>query len=74
MCLLAVGSRYSCDARPADVFFILDSSNSIWRPDFETQLNFVNDVIDFFPLGDEFIHVGVITFSSLPFVNFNLDE
>ena len=66
--------EYTCSSRPADVLFVLDSSNSIWGPDFNTQLQFVSDVIEFFPIGDEFIHVGVITYGTRPRVHFNLDS
>ncbi len=33
-----------CGGKPADVVFLLDTSNSIWRPDFVRQLNFVKEV------------------------------
>jgi hypothetical protein len=49
------------------VYFVLDSSSSIWRIDFEeSMLGFVRDVIDLFDVGSDRTRVGVITFSDAP--------
>ena len=71
---LRIVSEYACDSRPADVAFVLDSSNSIWLPDFRKQLQFVSDVIDFFPISPDMIRVSVVTFSSYPSVHFNFNR
>ncbi|XP_046373560.2 cartilage matrix protein-like isoform X1 [Haliotis rufescens] len=52
-----------CGGKPADVYFIVDSSSSIWRPDFDKQLDFIKEVIGQFDLGQGSTRVGVITFS-----------
>lgn len=71
VCTLTVAQRqtlsdveYYCGNKPADVLFILDVSNSIWGPDFQKQLVFVNDVIRMFEIADNVTRVGVTTFSS----------
>lgn len=62
-----------CGGKPSDVVFALDTSNSIWRPDFRRQLTFVKDVIDLFPIGADDMRVGVVTFSDYTQPWFNLD-
>ena len=52
-----------CTTKRADVYFIVDSSDAVWRPDFARQLAFVRDVIDKFHLGAERTRVGVIALS-----------
>jgi hypothetical protein len=39
-----------CDGKDADIYFVLDASNSIWPEDFKQQLSFVNNVIDIFKM------------------------
>ncbi|KAH3890751.1 hypothetical protein DPMN_014839 [Dreissena polymorpha] len=56
--------EYFCGNKPADVVFMLDSSNSIWGPDFQRQLTFVNDVIGMFEIAENVTRVAVSTFSS----------
>ncbi|XP_046581539.1 cartilage matrix protein-like [Haliotis rubra] len=62
-----------CEGKPAELFFLLDTSSSIWQPDFRTQLDFVSDVVDLFDIGPNNTRVGVATFSSLYYPQFGLD-
>ena len=63
----------ACINRPADVYFVLDSSSSIWVNDFEvSMLGFVRDVIDIFDVGSSRTRVGIITFSDNPRTVFGL--
>ncbi|XP_046581489.1 cartilage matrix protein-like [Haliotis rubra] len=62
-----------CGGKPAELFFLLDTSSSIWQPDFRTQLDFVSDVVDLFDIGPNNTRVGVATFSSLYYPQFGLD-
>ena len=63
----------ACINRPADVYFVLDSSSSIWVNDFEdVMLGFVRDVIDFYDVGSDRTRVGIITFSDSPRTVFGL--
>lgn len=63
----------ACINRPAEVYFVLDSSSSIWRVDFEeSMLGFVRDVIDIFDVGRDRTRVGVITFSDAAMTVFGL--
>ena len=39
-----------CEADPADVVFVIDSSNSVWPPDYKTMLYFIQQVISVFPV------------------------
>ncbi|WAR02588.1 COLA1-like protein [Mya arenaria] len=56
--------EYYCGNKPADVVFLLDTSNSIWGPDFTRQLAFVNNVISMFKIASNVTRVGITTFSS----------
>ena len=61
-----------CGNKPADVAFLLDSSNSIWGPDFRRQLNFVEDVVSMFQIGENTTRVGLVTFNDHVNLQFNL--
>ncbi|XP_046378047.2 cartilage matrix protein-like [Haliotis rufescens] len=55
-----------CGGKPADVYFVLDSSGSIEKEDFsDTILDFVRSVSGLFDIGsgDSQTRVGVVTFS-----------
>ena len=63
-----------CGGKPADVVFALDSSSSIWGPDFDTQLRFIQDIVGVFDISPETTHVGLLTFGSAPENHFQLDK
>ena len=64
-----------CGGKPADIYFILDSSNSIWIHDFNLRMvKFVRDMVKIFDIGPDKTRVGVITFSSDVTPIFGLDE
>ncbi|XP_061189713.1 collagen alpha-3(VI) chain-like isoform X2 [Saccostrea echinata] len=67
-------NEYYCGNKPADVVFLLDSSNSIWGPFFQKQLQFVKDVISMFQIGENTTRVGVLTYSSNVNREFYLDK
>ncbi|KAL4227330.1 Trimeric coiled-coil oligomerization domain of matrilin [Mactra antiquata] len=81
-CLLCVGEvlyaypTSDCTNKPADVIFILDSSNSIWLNDFKTQTNFVRDVVKEFDIGPgpTQTRVGVLTFGHFVRKEFDLKD
>ncbi|CAG5120046.1 unnamed protein product [Candidula unifasciata] len=65
----------SAAGNPADIFFVLDSSSSIWKPDFEKRmLGFVRDVVASFDIGRDLTRVGVMTFSDTPRLVIGLDS
>ncbi|CAC5389271.1 COL6A [Mytilus coruscus] len=61
------------DGKPADVFFLLDSSSSIWQVDYKIQLQFISDVIDMFTIAPNHTRVAVSAFSHFyrPFIRFD---
>ncbi|KAK6188179.1 hypothetical protein SNE40_004415 [Patella caerulea] len=68
-------SLRSCGGKPADVYFILDSSSSIWKKDYyEKMVKFVHDVSDIFDIGSDKTRVGVVTFSDQNTPVFGLDD
>jgi len=53
-----------CDGKDADIYFVLDASNSIWPEDFKQQLSFVNNVIDILDVTHGNTRVGVVVYST----------
>ncbi|XP_053405709.1 cartilage matrix protein-like isoform X2 [Mercenaria mercenaria] len=53
----------NCGGKPADIYFALDASNSIWPEDFKKQLTFVRDLITLFDVSQTKTRVGLVTFS-----------
>lgn len=82
VCLLSMTSinclptRTHCSGKAANLFFVLDSSSSIWSVDYEKQLEFVEELVEPFDIGpaDSQVHVGAITFSNHAHLEFSLDE
>ncbi|ESO94583.1 hypothetical protein LOTGIDRAFT_118058 [Lottia gigantea] len=60
-----IGSKICdcCKSKPAEVYFVLDSSSSIWYPDFIKQLDFVREVVSLFDMEKDKTRVGVVTYS-----------
>ena len=52
-----------CQPSVADILFVLDSSTSQTKQEFETQLDFINAFIDKIVIGERNLQVGVITYS-----------
>lgn len=65
-----------CSGEPADVVFVLDSSYSIWPPDFDRELQFTENVIKTFNIGPgpDNTRVGVVTFGHGVWPKFYLDS
>ena len=52
-----------CGGKPADVYFVIDSSSSILEQDFKKMLQFVSDFVDVFDIGPTKTRIGVVLFS-----------
>ncbi|KAL4227331.1 von Willebrand factor (vWF) type A domain [Mactra antiquata] len=65
--------KKACGSKPAEIFFLLDSSSSIYILDFEIQLEFVNNVIDAFDIGPNATRIGVASYSNKYYPNFGLN-
>lgn len=59
-----VPAQSYCDGKDADIYFVLDASNSIWPEDFKQQLSFVNNVIDILDVTHGNTRVGVVVYST----------
>lgn len=53
----------NCGGKPADIYFALDASNSIWPEDFKKQLIFVQDLVSLFDISPKKTRVGLVTYS-----------
>lgn len=54
-----------CGGKPADVYFLLDSSTSIWFIDFAKQIKFVENMIELFEIAPNKTRIGLGTFSNI---------
>ena len=54
--------------------FILDSSRSVSRSDFQLMLQFAADVVDVMDVSSDGVRVADIVYSSLVRVHFDLDD
>lgn len=52
-----------CVGKVADVFFVLDSSTSIYVDDYRQELQFARDVISRFDISRDTTRVGALSFS-----------
>ncbi|XP_067667263.1 collagen alpha-4(VI) chain-like [Haliotis asinina] len=64
----------SCRGKEADIFFILDSSSSIYIEDYELQRQFVREVINRLDISALSTRVGALAFSDNYRISFNLGE
>ncbi|XP_060559248.1 cartilage matrix protein-like [Ruditapes philippinarum] len=58
-------SLKNCGGKPADVFFVIDSSGSITSKDFNKELQFVQSVVKLFDISNDKTRVGIINFSHM---------
>lgn len=63
-----------CGGKPADVFFVLDSSGSISTRNFRKELKFTEDVASMFDTKENQVQVGAISFSKTVSPQFGLGE
>ncbi|KAK3096918.1 hypothetical protein FSP39_004752 [Pinctada imbricata] len=63
-----------CGGKPADIYFVIDESNSIWPPNFTKQLGFVSNVIDAFDVNQNHTRVGIVLFSDSEHVEIPLNN
>lgn len=64
----------TCSTKAFDIVFAIDTSSSIWKPDFELELKFIKDISQQFDigLGHEQSRVGVVTFADHHYLQFHL--
>ncbi|XP_046581490.1 collagen alpha-5(VI) chain-like [Haliotis rubra] len=64
-----------CGGKPADVYFLLDVSSSVWIKNFETKvLPFVKDMVSIFDIGSTKTRIGLVTFSNKTTPIFSLNH
>jgi hypothetical protein len=63
-----------CDLIPADIVFLLDSSESEGLRNFRKQLDFVKTFVRSFDIGPSNVQISVVSFSSTVKENFNLKQ
>ena len=63
-----------CGITGMDLFFVLDQSGSVGYDHYQLMKNFVNDLIDSFPIGQNNVRVGLMAFNSGYTIHFTLGE
>jgi len=63
-----------CFNKVADIFFVLDSSSSIYIEEYKQELNFVSQAITRFDVSSEDTRIGALTFSDDFQVGFDIDR
>ncbi|XP_048254683.1 collagen alpha-1(XII) chain-like [Haliotis rufescens] len=58
----------------ADIVFVLDSSGSVGTANFATEVSFVSDFVQGFPVGPSAVRFSVVVFSTSVTNQFNLDQ
>ncbi|XP_006036001.1 von Willebrand factor A domain-containing protein 2 isoform X2 [Alligator sinensis] len=69
----AAGQLMQCSA-PVDILFLLDGSYSIGKGSFERSKHFASKLCDALDINPDRVRVGVIQFSSTPWLEFPLDS
>ncbi|XP_015269479.1 PREDICTED: collagen alpha-3(VI) chain [Gekko japonicus] len=58
----------------ADIIFLIDGSNNVGAVTFAAFRDFLANFLERLPVGDEQIHIGVVTYSDRPRTVFSLDD
>ena len=53
-----------CGGKPADVYFVIDTSNDVTERELERQKQFLADLAPLFYMGQRTSQIGVITYGS----------
>nr|KAG5690092.1 hypothetical protein BaRGS_016400 [Batillaria attramentaria] len=54
-----------CKAKPMEMAFVVDASASIWPQNFTLGLNFIEDFVGFFDIGEEKVRVSLVTYGEV---------
>uniref|UniRef100_A0A3Q0T315 VWFA domain-containing protein n=1 Tax=Amphilophus citrinellus TaxID=61819 RepID=A0A3Q0T315_AMPCI len=63
-----------CKDIPSDIIFLTDSSESISEKDFQKMKDFMKTVISKSIVGQNEVHIGVMQYSSSPYLEFDLTQ
>ncbi|KPP76107.1 hypothetical protein Z043_104573, partial [Scleropages formosus] len=66
--------KLECKTQVADVIFLVDCSTSISETQFNSMLKFMQSLVNDTEVGTDRVRFGVITFSNITTMNFNLKE
>uniref|UniRef100_A0A8P4KD98 Collagen type VI alpha 6 chain n=1 Tax=Dicentrarchus labrax TaxID=13489 RepID=A0A8P4KD98_DICLA len=67
-------SKDACKDIPGDLLFLIDSSGSIYPNDYQKMKDFMKSVISKSIIGQDEVHVGVMQFSDVQQLEFNLNQ
>ena len=70
MCFLST----ACKDIPGDLLFLVDSSGSITKEDYQMMKGFMKSIIGKSQVGQDMVHVGVMQFSSIQTLMFPLNR
>lgn len=61
-----------CDIK-ADLAFVIDSSSSIWKPNFDVQVGFLYDILRLFDISPSKIRVAAVSYSNITIPEFQFN-
>ena len=61
--IISVFVALTCTSRQLDVVFVLDNSSYVGMADWQVMINFMIDVINKLPAGQNDVRVGMVTFA-----------
>ena len=68
-CFLFVGCKHNLD-----LVFAVDSSTAVPKEGWQKIKTFITGILDSFPISESNTHVGIVTFSSVPYLETRLSE
>lgn len=51
--------------KEADIAFVIDSSSSIWEPNFQVQIDFLYNILNMFDISPSKTQVAAVSFSNV---------
>jgi collagen type VI alpha len=61
-------------SKKADIAFIIDSSSSIWKPNFDTQIRFLYNILSLFDISPSKTQVAAVSYSNVTIPEFLFDS
>ncbi|XP_056004893.1 collagen alpha-6(VI) chain-like [Ostrea edulis] len=65
LCFVAGALCANKCSKKADIAFVIDSSSSIWPPNFDTQVHFLYDVLDAFDISPSKTQIAAVSYSDV---------
>lgn len=65
ICVFSLSSAQEMCIKEADIAFVIDSSSSIWEPNFNVQIDFLYNILNMFDISPSKTQVAAVSFSNI---------